>query len=184
MSLQGTTEHKAPLVCVYCGAQQTASTGVGSTEGPKDGDLTICMDCCHLQVFCEGVTKLRNLTDDEVVEAAGRPEIRMAVEAVAAAKRASKTSLPFNPLEDCMHCLIWEAITARAEAAAPFSPPDDALAITKALAQMLVHFRNDDMTEDRMVKIGTEALERQIRRQWARHAALSGQKGSTGAVKH
>lgn len=60
--------------CLNCGAKLS---GAGIVEGeaptPNDGDLAVCMYCSHIHVFDGG--KMRNPTDDEIVDIAGDPEM-------------------------------------------------------------------------------------------------------------
>jgi hypothetical protein len=46
---------------------------MGEAE-PLSGDLTICFYCGHLMAFADDLT-LRALTDTEIIEAAGDPDL-------------------------------------------------------------------------------------------------------------
>ncbi len=64
--------------CVNCGKDMDAASPVGGGRGPQSGDVAICLYCRHLMVYGEDL-KMRNLTDEEVIEVAGDPEIVLAM---------------------------------------------------------------------------------------------------------
>ena len=57
-----------------------------SEVAPKPGDVTICLDCGHIMAFAADMT-VRPLTDDEIVEVAGDPEVLQVQRALAAMKK-------------------------------------------------------------------------------------------------
>jgi len=65
-------------ICINCGKSLTAASPVTGGRAPQPGDIAICLDCRHLQVYADDM-KIRNLTDDEVVEVAGDEEIVLAM---------------------------------------------------------------------------------------------------------
>lgn len=74
--------HTKARACLNCGFSSDASTAVSSADipvseiraaGPKVGDLAVCIQCGHLSIFSE--EGFRELTDEEVVRVAGRPDI-------------------------------------------------------------------------------------------------------------
>jgi hypothetical protein len=60
--------------CTNCGKELSGAAGLGNDDMPKPGDVCVCLDCGHVMAFADDLT-LRNLTDEEIVEFAGRPEI-------------------------------------------------------------------------------------------------------------
>lgn len=65
--------------CLDCGKKFDRASGVGSKYGrnrlvPRPGDITICIGCGHIMAFADDLT-MRALTDAEMVEIAGRPDI-------------------------------------------------------------------------------------------------------------
>jgi len=48
------------------------------SDRPSDGDLTVCLYCGHLMVFGPNLS-LRELTSDEMRDAAGNPEVLKAM---------------------------------------------------------------------------------------------------------
>jgi len=61
--------------CTNCGVLADAATGVAAHdhEGeivPEPGDFTVCLQCGHIMTFADDLT-LRDLTDEEVIRAAG-----------------------------------------------------------------------------------------------------------------
>jgi hypothetical protein len=62
-------------VCRGCGKPNDMRTKVGEMgQGPKEGTISICFTCGHITMFAEDLT-LRELTDEEMVDIAGDPEI-------------------------------------------------------------------------------------------------------------
>ena len=64
----------APTACPACGHRITAASHIDGNMTPKPGDLTVCLYCATLLVFADGLS-LRNLTDAEMIEAAGNKEL-------------------------------------------------------------------------------------------------------------
>jgi hypothetical protein len=79
--------------CTNCGTKLDAVSQVDSEDGdPRDGDVSICLYCGHLMIFSD--IGVRNLTDTEMIELAGNPELLNAMEFVRFYKEfvASKTT--------------------------------------------------------------------------------------------
>lgn len=68
--------YKTPLVkCLGCDHAINATTSIHDTEEkPSEGDVTICFYCGHLMAFNPDLS-LRGLTQDEMHEVAGNPDI-------------------------------------------------------------------------------------------------------------
>ena len=63
-------------VCTACGCKLDGAAAIGQ-EGsvkPTAGDVTVCMECGHIMAYADSRT-LRNLTDDEIKDVAGDPNI-------------------------------------------------------------------------------------------------------------
>jgi hypothetical protein len=61
--------------CPDCRKLMDAASGVNDGEGgPTPGSIAICFYCHHLAIYGEDM-KLRNPTDEEVVEIAGHPDV-------------------------------------------------------------------------------------------------------------
>jgi hypothetical protein len=63
-----------PAPCVECGAIMHRASRLGEVRDPEPHDAAICVVCHHLMVFADDM-KLRNPTDDEIVEMAGDPDV-------------------------------------------------------------------------------------------------------------
>jgi hypothetical protein len=98
-------EHRMPpCACLGCGKVLDAATVTdGSAAAPHPGAVSVCFDCGYLQVFADDLS-FRNLTDDEMVEIAGHPEIVMAGTALK----------PWKELYEQRHALSEAEIEARA----------------------------------------------------------------------
>ena len=59
--------------CPSCNRIFDRATGIGQRQ-PKEGDITICIECGHLMAFNSNLT-VRDLTDEEMHEVAGDPRI-------------------------------------------------------------------------------------------------------------
>ena len=75
--------------CLDCGH---VLTGAARAPGqpvtkPRPGDVTICLECGHIQAFADDLT-MRALSEEEMTEIAGDPEIVAMVNAIVAAKEA------------------------------------------------------------------------------------------------
>jgi hypothetical protein len=69
-------DHKVASLsmCTNCGYEMDTASGVTHKEAPKPGAISICLKCSHIMAFGDGL-KLRNLTDQEMEEVAGHPEL-------------------------------------------------------------------------------------------------------------
>jgi hypothetical protein len=77
--------------CLNCGYEMDAATATNPAyemEPPKPGDIAICLKCAHIHAFADDLT-VRELTDAEVVEVAGNPDMVRAVEAIGLAAKLS-----------------------------------------------------------------------------------------------
>lgn len=70
--------HVPDTKCVNCGKAMDGAAPVTGGRAPEPGDVGICLDCRHIQIYGEGM-QFRELTDEEVVELAGDPEILLAM---------------------------------------------------------------------------------------------------------
>lgn len=59
--------------CCACGKELDYATNIEG-QSPSAGAYTICLDCGHLMMFDETL-RLRNLTDQEMINIAGSPEL-------------------------------------------------------------------------------------------------------------
>jgi len=72
--------------CLDCGQAIDAGTPMPDTpdsSAPRPGDLAICLNCAHIMAYADNLT-VRSLTDTEMVEVAGDPDIVRAVNAIGA----------------------------------------------------------------------------------------------------
>lgn len=46
--------HELETYCPVCGAKHECATNASGTRAPKDGDITICIKCGSMLVFCLG----------------------------------------------------------------------------------------------------------------------------------
>ena len=62
--------------CPGCGRVNDLATHAGEINagGPQPGNLSICFQCGHLAMFCDDMS-LRELTDEEMHDVAGDPEL-------------------------------------------------------------------------------------------------------------
>ena len=63
-----------PTICPGCGHTITSASHVDSAIAPVPGDFTVCLYCSTLLTFADDLS-LRNLTDAEMIEAAGNKEM-------------------------------------------------------------------------------------------------------------
>ena len=64
-----------PSPCTACGkVMDRAGEGPFLAGKPRPGDISICMHCSHIMAFDDNLM-LRDLTEAEVVECAGEPEL-------------------------------------------------------------------------------------------------------------
>jgi hypothetical protein len=75
MSKASTTETPAHS-CTSCGHLLDAASNPFDLRSPREGDISVCMYCGHLMAFNADMTR-RNLTDEEMVEIAGDPQLLM-----------------------------------------------------------------------------------------------------------
>lgn len=78
--------------CLDCGmivsAGAPSDINAPDYRPPQPGDLAICIECAHVMAYDEDL-KVRALTDDEVVEVAGDPDMVEAVNKIAAYNRSA-----------------------------------------------------------------------------------------------
>jgi hypothetical protein len=60
--------------CTNCGENIDAANPVNGGRSPQPEDIALCFYCHHLMIYGKEM-KLRNLTDEEVVEIAGDSEV-------------------------------------------------------------------------------------------------------------
>jgi hypothetical protein len=67
-----------PSACLGCGKVLDGATVTdGRDVKPHPGAVSICFSCGHIQMFADDMS-FRPLTDDEIYEVAGHPELVMA----------------------------------------------------------------------------------------------------------
>ena len=65
--------------CASCGIELDAARSLEvKTHGPRPGDISICIYCSYIMVYADDLA-LRELTDKEMIEIAGEPELLKAV---------------------------------------------------------------------------------------------------------
>ena len=75
--------------CTNCGKDMDAADPTSGGRGPKPGDVAICFYCHHLMVYGDELI-LRELTDQEIKQVAGEPEIILAMKALGEFKAKEK----------------------------------------------------------------------------------------------
>ena len=60
--------------CTNCHAKLNATSSSSEEDSPNPGDITICLYCGHIMAYSDDM-KLRDLTDEEVIEVAGHPDL-------------------------------------------------------------------------------------------------------------
>jgi hypothetical protein len=75
--------------CVNCGKGMDAASPVGGGREPQAGDCAVCFYCRHLMVYGNDL-RLRNLTDEEVIEVAGDPELVFAMKILESADQQNE----------------------------------------------------------------------------------------------
>jgi hypothetical protein len=60
--------------CLNCSKIVDAAGPVSDGRAPQPGDISLCFYCHHVQAYGEDMN-LRPLTDEEIVEIAGMPEL-------------------------------------------------------------------------------------------------------------
>ena len=56
----------APFACWSCGKVMTAASHVDGKSVPKQGDISVCLDCAEAMTLDDGAW--RQLTDDELID--------------------------------------------------------------------------------------------------------------------
>jgi len=69
-----TSTRTPPSFCLDCGKKLDAAAAVREGAEPKPDDISLCIYCGHIMMYAPDLT-LRELTDDEIVEIAGRPDV-------------------------------------------------------------------------------------------------------------
>lgn len=82
-----TTRLSSGSDCLNCGIKVDAATSIDHRHVPHEGAIAICLICSHIMAYDETV-HLRELTDEEVIDIAGRPEILFAINRLGSAKAA------------------------------------------------------------------------------------------------
>jgi hypothetical protein len=77
--------------CLDCGSAIDAGTPADPNDPsiPSPGDIAICLHCAHVMLYADDLT-VRALTDAEVVEVAGDPDMVRAVNAIAKLNKAER----------------------------------------------------------------------------------------------
>jgi hypothetical protein len=78
--------HTPESHCLNCGKLIDGATPVDGGRAPQEGDISICLDCHHLMIYDANV-RVRALTDEEIVEIAGEPEMLHAMKILGEFKR-------------------------------------------------------------------------------------------------
>ena len=80
----GTAVKLAPDRCINCRTRFDGASVVDEVYArPKPGDFTVCIRCGHIMAFGNNL-RLRNLTDEEIIEVAGDARIVRATTAIKA----------------------------------------------------------------------------------------------------
>jgi hypothetical protein len=82
--------------CLNCGKVMDAAAHPTADHRPKPGAVAVCGYCGHVMMFDDQL-KFRELTDDELVDIAGEPEL-LAAQKIAAGLRAWKEAKD-NPVD-------------------------------------------------------------------------------------
>jgi hypothetical protein len=73
--------------CLDCGRGVDTATAVDKGAArPTSGDIAICFYCGHVMAYADDEVNVRPLTDAEIVEIAGDPDIVRVSNAIAAVK--------------------------------------------------------------------------------------------------
>lgn len=78
-----------PDHCVNCHKELDAASGVGHKEMPEEGSVTVCYYCGHIMGF-DANKKLRELTDEEMIEVAGHPTVLAVINAIGEARKENE----------------------------------------------------------------------------------------------
>ena len=74
MSTTTTTLARDKCLNKECARTVDAATSINQGHRPKPDDITICFYCGHIMAF-NSLLHLRELTNDEIIEVAGDPDI-------------------------------------------------------------------------------------------------------------
>jgi hypothetical protein len=92
-----------PSACLDCGTVLDGATITDSEDvAPHPGAISICFYCGHIQAFGDDL-RFRPLTDEEIIDIAGHPEIVM----------AGTVLKPWRELHDQRDALTEKEIEAR-----------------------------------------------------------------------
>jgi hypothetical protein len=92
-----------PSACLGCGRLLDGATVTdGEDRRPHPGAVSVCFYCGHVQIFGDDMG-FRQLTDDEVIEIAGHPELVM----------AGTVLKPWRELYDLRHSLTPDQVRER-----------------------------------------------------------------------
>ena len=84
------SQRTKPSSCLNCGHLVDAVSVAGAAQPPaRPGDFTVCLYCSHIMAL-DADLQVRALTDDEIVEIAGNPELLEMQAAVAAWRKANE----------------------------------------------------------------------------------------------
>ena len=91
--------------CLNCGKVLTAASSFEAPrQGPEPGDIAICISCAHLHCYTSDL-RLRQPTDEEIVEIAGDPEIVRMMKALGHLQRVEASYRDARRDERaCDHC--------------------------------------------------------------------------------
>jgi hypothetical protein len=66
-----------PQTCLNCGEKvdSASDTTPAYTRPPQPGDIALCFYCGHVMAYLDAKGRFRPLTDQEMVEVAGDPDI-------------------------------------------------------------------------------------------------------------
>jgi hypothetical protein len=77
--LEATDYHVPEATCLNCKKRMDGATPTNGSRAPEPNDVAVCAYCGHLQAYGDDL-KFRELTDTEILECAGDPDILMAQE--------------------------------------------------------------------------------------------------------
>jgi hypothetical protein len=91
------TDHRTtPTLCPWCHAEHVAALNTTTEDAPGDGDVCICSECGRLSLFDSSVPGGRRFpTLAERRQAEANPDVRRALDAVAALRNQRHTSRPW-----------------------------------------------------------------------------------------
>lgn len=80
-------DHSTPeSACADCGYVMDNASGVSTEEPPSPGDIGLCFNCGHVMIYGEN-RRLREPTDEEIIEIAGDSHLVWASNAITAYKK-------------------------------------------------------------------------------------------------